>query len=317
MAPTPPPTRTERPLWVSARVLALLTLPALLHGGLGAPARAADPAAPAAVAPAAALAAPLPLNRATAAELAALVGVGAETAEAIVALRQSRGRLNSVEELRVIPGMTDATLDTLRAGTAVDLVVVAAARKEYQSVDEVMAEFDHEPTVQQVQTMAMAYTHTNREQVERWITASRVAAWLPELQVRGEYYNRLGSDYDYLLDADGVPYAQLSEGDIQDQWRGTVEVRWRLDDLVMSSEQIRVISEAQDIVKLRDKVLSEVTRLYFDRRRLQVDLLLKGSKDLRSQIDDQLRLMEYTAQLDAYTGGAFSAAVAGGAAAQP
>lgn len=279
------------------------------------PALAGDPQPASTAAPAAAAVAvaPLALNRATAAELAALAGVGEDTAQAIVSLREARGRLGSVEELRVIPGLTDATLDVLRANTTVELVVVAAGKPELRTVEDVMAQFAHEPTVQEVQNLAMAYTHTNREQVERWITASRMSAWLPELQARGEYYNRLGSDYDYLLDAEGLPYAQLSEGDYQDQWKGVVEVRWRLDDLVMSSEQIRVISEAQDIVKLRDKVLGEVTRLYFDRRRLQVDLLLKGGGDLRSQIDDQLRLMEYTAQLDAYTGGAFSAAVANGA----
>jgi hypothetical protein len=78
-----------------------------------------------------------------------------------------------------------------------------------------------------------------------------------------------------------------------------------------------VISEAQDIVKLRDKVLGEVTRLYFDRRRLQIDGLLNPPNDLRAQIDDELRLMEFTAQLDALTGGAFSAAVAAGLTPQP
>ena len=38
----------------------------------------------------------------------------------------------------------------------------------------------------------------------------------------------------------------------------------------MSSERIRVISEAQDVVKLRDKVLRQATQIFFDRRRLQV-----------------------------------------------
>ena len=77
----------------------------------------------------------------------------------------------------------------------------------------------------------------------------------------------------------------------------------------MSSEQIRVINEAQDIVKLRDKVLDEVTRLYFDRRRLQVDQLLSPSLDLKGQIEAELRLQEMTANLDALTGGAFSASL--------
>ncbi len=77
----------------------------------------------------------------------------------------------------------------------------------------------------------------------------------------------------------------------------------------MSSEQIRVINESQDIVKLRDKVLDEVTRLYFDRRRLQVELLLSPAGDLRTQLENELRLQELTANLDALTGGSFSASL--------
>jgi phosphoribosylaminoimidazole (AIR) synthetase len=77
----------------------------------------------------------------------------------------------------------------------------------------------------------------------------------------------------------------------------------------MSSERIRVINEAQDIAKLRDKVLSEVTRLYFERRRVQVEMLLSPKRDTMGQVKQQLRLMELTASIDALTGGAFSQAL--------
>ena len=88
-----------------------------------------------------------------------------------------------------------------------------------------------------------------------------------------------------------------------------VRLVWDLDKLVMSSERIRVINEAQDLVKLRDKVLSEVTRLYFERRRLQVERLLAPKADLMARVREELRLMELTANIDALTGGAFSAAL--------
>ena len=60
-----------------------------------------------------------------------------------------------------------------------------------------------------------------------------------------------------------------------------------------------------------DKVLDEVTRVYFDRRRLQVDQLLSPSSSLRDQIKHELRLQELTASIDALTGGAFSAQLGG------
>ena len=86
-----------------------------------------------------------------------------------------------------------------------------------------------------------------------------------------------------------------------------MKLEWRLDKLVMSSEQIRVINETGKANKMREKVLDEVTRLYFDRRRLQVDNLLNPPSSLTDQIEMELRLQEMTANLDALTGGEFSA----------
>ena len=247
----------------------------------------------------------LPLNSADAQALASLSTIDQSTAEAIVGLRESRGRLGSVEELRVLPGMNDARLDELRANTSVDLTPSVMAVRGYSSADEVLSAFDPEPSVQQVQDMAMAYTHTNREQVENWLRASKNSAWLPQLTARYTFQDTFGQDFAYA----GTT-ADLEEGDSEQRWQAQVQVRWDLDELVMSSAQIRVISESQDVVKLRDTVLTQVTGLYFDRRRLQVDMLLDPPKDVRAQVDQQLRLMELTAELDGYTGGQFSAEVA-------
>ena len=110
---------------------------------------------------------------------------------------------------------------------------------------------------------------------------------------------------DPVLKGEGVDILLASENDD----KVVVKVEWRLDKLVMSSEQIRIINESQKTVKLREKLLDEVTRLYFDRRRLQVDQLLKPPRSIEDQIENELRLQEMTANLDALTGGAFSASV--------
>ena len=251
----------------------------------------------------------VPLNHATLEQLVAIDGVSEVQAEAVLTLRGERGRLNSVEELRILPALDETALNALRSHTTVDIMPFASkTAKSYKTVDDVLGEFDHEPSIQRVQQMAMDYTHTHRDQVEKWLWASKNSAWLPELKLRYYYQDSFGQDFDYINGTD----LDLQSGDVDTRWQAYVEVRWRLDDLVMSSEQIRVISETQDVVKLRDKVLSEVTRIYFDRRRLQVDLLLNPTKDLEGQVENALRLMELTAELDAYTGGAFSSAVVRG-----
>ena len=250
----------------------------------------------------------VPLNTATSAELAAIDGVSAVQADSIVALRSTRGRINSVEALRILPELGSSSLDALRKSTTIDLPIRKNG-KNLKSVDDVLGAFSDEPTIQAVQRMAMDYSHTHSDQVERWLKASKEAAFLPEVQLRYYYYDRMNKGYEYAVDDQGLAEALLEDADTDKDHVYQVTLKWRLDDLVMSSERIRVISEAQDVVKLRDKVLRQATQVFFDRRRLQVELLLSPGGDLRAQVEDEIRLMELTAELDALTGGHFSRAI--------
>jgi hypothetical protein len=52
--------------------------------------------------------------------------------------------------------------------------------------------------------------------------------------------------------------------------------------------------------------LSQLNHLYFSRRRIQIAMLIEGSAGLDKEIDRRLQIAEYTAGLDALTGGYFS-----------
>lgn len=254
----------------------------------------------------------LGLNDASAVELSALEGVELGEAEAIVRLREGRGRLSSVEALRVL-SLDEPTLNALRDGTAMDLPLHKVAAGQYRTVDEVLAQFVGEPDVRAVQAMAMHYSKTNPKLVEGWLSASRQAFLLPKLNLQYEKEIDATDDYAYILNNAGELESQQDGADRQNDDKYVVKLEWRLEKLIMSSERIRVINESQDIVKLRDKVLDEVTRVYFDRRRLQTEMLLDPPSGLSAQVDNELRMQELTAGLDALTGGGFSAGVATGA----
>lgn len=197
-----------------------------------------------------------------------------------------------------------------------------ASAGEFQSPEDVLAQFKDEPSIAEVQAMTLDYSKTDPKYLDAWLRAAKSAAALPSVTLYYNYKNSFGTDYGYYTpedvagDNDGTltedEAADLAYGPFEtDQGVdiyhvGSVRATWKLSDLVMSSEEIRVINEAQDVVKLRDKVLEEVTRLYFERRRLQVDLLLGGGGDLKKRVGDELRLAELTAQIDAFTGGRFS-----------
>ena len=60
------------------------------------------------------------------------------------------------------------------------------------------------------------------------------------------------------------------------------------------------------MVQLRDDVLNEVTHLYYERRRLQVEMAMAPMRDLPIQIEKEIRLEELTANIDGLTGGYLS-----------
>jgi hypothetical protein len=60
------------------------------------------------------------------------------------------------------------------------------------------------------------------------------------------------------------------------------------------------------MVQLRDDILNEVTRLYFERRKLQIEFITSPPKETSAKLDKILRLQELTAGIDALTGGYLS-----------
>ena len=267
----------------------------------------------------------LMLNEATAEELAAIDGIDDDGAAAIVGLRAERGRLGSVEELRVLP-LSDHALSNLRSRASVAITVESSPPVDaaLTSAGDVLAQFNAEPTVRQVQQWSANYANIDPERVKRWLTQSSTFATLPQLQLEFRLRNDFDQGFDYFdevgldpRDPQGHYFPVIQDADQGQTQEMKVKLVFDLDKLVMSSERIRVINEAQDIVKLRDQVLGEVTRLYFERRRLQAERLLAPKSDPLALVKEELRLMELTANIDALTGGAFSAAVARGSAVAP
>ncbi|MEC8278135.1 MAG: helix-hairpin-helix domain-containing protein [Myxococcota bacterium] len=250
----------------------------------------------------------IPINTATVEDLEKVTNVDRNTAERIVAYRTERGQINNIEALRILH-LSEDTLGSLRQETEIDLSLQLRKPSDavYLSVEEVLAQYESEPDVRQVQAMVMSYSRTNPDLVKSWLGAARRAYALPKVNLQYEKELDQVTRYDYIVaDGETDPTRELDYAQAEDDDKVVVRLEWRLDKLVMSSEQIRVINEAQDVVKMREKLLDESTRLYFDRRRLQVEMQLNPPSSLREQIETELRLQEMTANLDALTGGQFS-----------
>jgi hypothetical protein len=85
-----------------------------------------------------------------------------------------------------------------------------------------------------------------------------------------------------------------------------VTMSWDMGELIWNNDQTSIDTRSKLMVELRGDIMNEVTRTYFERRRLQIDLLASPIQDLKLSLEKELRLQELTADIDALTGGYFS-----------
>ena len=169
---------------------------------------------------------------------------------------------------------------------------------------------EKEPSCQQVQQKALKYFNISGRQVASLRTRASTKALLPVLEVSGGYTD---SNVDEVtMNEMDFPSAEfgpwLLKGAAGNAWDVRGRVSWDLPRLIFNSEVLDVAS----LAGLMQGVLKEATRLYYMRRRLQVDLILSPSADPATLISKQMRLDELTSLIDAITGSWFSQELARG-----
>lgn len=183
---------------------------------------------------------------------------------------------------------------------------VAEAKDEVAVPDDVaqfLSKFDFEPGIREVHEVAIRYADVHMGKIDKWRRNSKRKALLPALSVTLSPY--LTNVYHWESGSSSVASDDvLRRGKTPADW--SVSASWDLSDLVWSTDDTNIDSRARYLVQLRDDVLTGVTRLYYERRRLQIELLTKPSKDINLKVAKQLRIEELTAGIDAYTGGWFS-----------
>ena len=130
-----------------------------------------------------------------------------------------------------------------------------------------------------------------------WITAqrrlSRLKAILPDLSL----------DYDKTISTyNNSKITRFTVG--PSDWG--ISLKWDLGDLIWSEQQRLIDSQVRLMVKLRQDIVDEVTRLYFEHRRLELELVSCKEIKAEDRQNKQLRIKELTALLDGLTGGHFS-----------
>ncbi len=184
-----------------------------------------------------------------------------------------------------------------------DLTDEELAQGNWPPAREILNNFVHEPTIEQVQHTAMRYGEVEPEKIARWRQQAAIQALLPKLsfdvaQKHDTYVTSMGSTtnptFDRILTATDPSH------------NFGVSIDWDLGELIWNNDQTSIDTRSRLTTQLRQDILDEITRTYFERRRLQVELLTEPPADHHAQLEQELRVQELTAIIDGLTGGWFS-----------
>ncbi len=161
----------------------------------------------------------------------------------------------------------------------------------------------NEPTIRQVQQAAIEYAEVEPEKIKRWRKQAAKKALLPQFSVG---VDRNTSD---LWHWEGGSTTRTDD-DVLRRGRDSVEwditLSWDLGELIWNSDQTSIDVRSRLMVELRDDILDEVTKIYFERLRTKFELGSLPIEDRKKRWEKELRLQELTSLLDALTGGYFS-----------
>ncbi|OIP42566.1 MAG: hypothetical protein AUK47_04205 [Deltaproteobacteria bacterium CG2_30_63_29] len=180
-----------------------------------------------------------------------------------------------------------------------------------QSADQILASFDDEPTVLEVQAAALTYSGLDPDRVEGWNTRANLANLLPErasytirYQDQDRTMEQLTDDYNEAGTTLGAQDRRELRTQTETRHEGRVE--WDFSKLIFNPEVLRVAREVGSQTKLREDVLTTVTKIFYERRRAQIDIIMNPPSDAADKLRKELRVQELTADIDAMTGSWFS-----------
>jgi hypothetical protein len=158
-----------------------------------------------------------------------------------------------------------------------------------------------EPTIREVQEAALKHYQLEPSRIDALSRAARTKGLLPQLDTGID--GTLGHNYQNTQDG-LFPTLPFKEKQVtaSDQTVWHVHAVWDLSRLAFNPEQLDVKS----LNSLQETLVREVTTLYFSRRRLLASLILSPPADDEDAYNEQLRVEELTATIDAFTGGHFA-----------
>lgn len=160
---------------------------------------------------------------------------------------------------------------------------------------------DNEPTLRALQRAAMKFADVEPEKIRDWHTQSRLKALVPKISIGVDHGTSTNAE---LYTSATTRYVFEGPADLDDGW--DVSVSWELGDLIWSSDQTSIDVRSRLTTQLRNDILDDLRRIYFERKRLRYEMMVMPPQDPRLAFEKELRIQELTQALDDISGNYFS-----------
>ncbi|MFH1395670.1 MAG: hypothetical protein ABIH09_05895 [Candidatus Omnitrophota bacterium] len=169
----------------------------------------------------------------------------------------------------------------------------------------------YKPSIKDVQKMAIDYAEVNNDKIKKWRNASRWKAVFPKFSI--SFSESIGDNVEIYKSAT-TAYVVSGPKEKDNDW--DFSLSWDFSDLIWNDAQTSIDVRSKLMVQLREEILEEVTRLYFER--IKILLYIQEMERTANQmhacgtkgfLENLQKLHEVTAYIDALTGGEFSEAI--------
>jgi len=162
--------------------------------------------------------------------------------------------------------------------------------------------FRSEPKINDLYQAAIRYAEVSPEKIARWRQRAGVRAILPQLSVG---VDRNSTDLWHWETGSTTKIDDvLRRGKDNLDW--DVSLSWDFGDLIWNEDQVNIDVRSKLMVELRDDILDQVNKLYFERIRVKMEMDSLNIIDRKKRLEKELKLEELAASLDALTSGYYS-----------
>lgn len=163
--------------------------------------------------------------------------------------------------------------------------------------------FSNEPTIIDIQKQAITYANVSPDKTKNWHRRARLRAFMPSFSV--DFDKSISNNIDIDRSSTSVEDTYII-GPQEEDFAWGINLEWDFKNLLWNDDETTIDYREKYTFDMRDDILHEITQLFFERRKFQIELYINPPADKQEYLILCVKIDELTAHIDALTGGWFS-----------